>query len=192
MGAIVRDFFLLNLKSYPEIGVDFYINVFLLIITVTGIVTLIVSEIMRRSLHSFARALALNGARDEETACTLSELGLEKSRLIRISLSHGGMSTRIAARVGEKKYTYEEYVKLSKQKGGVPKEKIDFSTARFYIREGALEQAKRVIETYNTPVYKIVLFSVLFIAVYVCMMFLMPEFLKLLNDALQKWHDLAS
>jgi hypothetical protein len=190
MEVILKDFFLYNLKGHLGVDSDVYINVFLLIFAVAAILTIVLTEIVRRSLHSFIRELARLGARDEESAVTLAEAGLDRSWIIKLMLSYdSSMTSKIVARVGVKTYTYEEYVALSKKKGGVPKEKIDFTEAKFYIRENGVERAKRVIESYKTPIYKTVLFSVLIFAVYVCVMFAMPELISLLERAFDAWKN---
>ncbi len=178
---IVYEYFFINLKDYPNINIDFEINVFLLILTVALSVCFFISTYYRHGMQRIMKQLARFGAKDEETAKTLGELGLGKAAVIKYALSRENRLTRIVGRVGEPKYTYEEYIELEKKKGGIPREKIDFSTARFYIREEKIGEAKHIIETYGTSIVRTILYCVFFMALYVCIALLMPEILTGIN-----------
>ena len=180
---IFYDFFLINLKDYPNIGGDLYINVLLLCVALGICATAIVVTLYRSSLQRLIKQLTRLGAESEESARTLREMGLEKSIVLRMALSREGRLTRLVGRVGEVKYTYEEYLALSKQKG-FRHEKIDFTTAEFYIREEHTAEAKNIIDNYGASMLRAVLYSVGVIAVYVCVMFFMPEILSLIDAAL--------
>lgn len=181
LSKLIYDFFFINLKDYPNIGIDFEINVFLLVLTVALAVCFFVANHYRSTMQLITKQLERHGAKDEESAKTLAELGLERSAWLKWALSHSGQLTRIVGRVGEKIYTYEEYVALSKQKGGIKDEKIDFAEARFYIRESANERAKHIIENYGTSTFRAILYCVLFLALYVCIALSMPEILSIIN-----------
>ena len=181
LDKLIYDFFFINLKDYPNIGIDFEINVFLLVLTVALAVCFFVANHYRSMMRTIARQLMRHGANNEENAKTLAELGLEKSLWLKWALAHSTQLTRIVGRVGEKVYTYEEYVALSKQKGGIKDEKIDFAEARFYIRESANDRAKNIIENYGTSTFRAVLYCILFLALYVCLALSMPEILTIVN-----------
>ncbi len=179
---LIYDFFFINLKDYPNIGIDFEINVFLLVLTVALCVSFFFINHYRNMMQSIIKQLTRHGAKDEESAKTLTELGLDRAFALKWALSRGGQLSRVVARVGEKTYTYEEYVALSKQKGGIKDEKIDFAEARFYIRESANDRAKHILENYGTSTPRAVLYCVLFLAMYVCLALSMPELLSLINN----------
>lgn len=179
---LVYDYFFINLKDYSNIGIDFEINIFLFILTVALCVCFFVVTIYRSSTQDIIRELARFGCKDESTAKSLGELGLDKSVFIKMSLSRESRLTRVVGRVGEKIFTYEEYVAESKQKGGVKREKIDFSTAKFYIREDQHDAAKHILESYGTSIPRTVLYCVLFISIYICVALVMPEILTAIDS----------
>ncbi len=181
LNKLIYDFFFINLKDYPNIGIDFEINVFLLVLTVALSVCFFVANHHRSMMQTVLKQLTRHGAKDEGSAKTLRELGLDRSFSLKWALSHTGQLTRIVGRVGEKVYTYEEYVALSKQKGGIKDEKIDFAEAKFYIRESAGERAKHIVENYGTSTGRAVLYCVLFLALYVCIALSMPEILSIID-----------
>lgn len=182
---IIYDFFFLNLKNYPNIGIDFEINVFLLFMVIALCVACFFINYRRAQMQGVIKQLIRHSAKDEASAKTLREIGLADSPAIRRALSGwGSRLTKIVGRVGEKTYTYEEYKKLSKQKGGVPKEVIDFADARFYIRQTQADRARFILDNYGTSTIRTVLYCVLFLAVYCCVVLAMPEILSLINDFL--------
>ena len=184
MSSIINDFFLINLNRYSNIDIDFQINVFLFILALAICAASVVITLYRSSLQKIIKQLTRLSATGEKTARTLPELGLEKSLILKMALSREGRLTRIIGRVGEKLYTYEEYVELSKQKGGIKREKIDFNTAKFYIRPEKADAAKNIIENYGTSMLRTVLYCVFVMAFYVCIALLMPEILSLINSFL--------
>lgn len=180
---IIYDFFFLNLKDYPNINIDLEINVLLFFISVAICVAAVIITLYRSSLQKIIKQLSRLEAKDEASARTLKDIGLEKSIFIRMALSREGRLTRMIGRVGETKYTYEEYLALSKKKG-FKHEKVDFSVAEFYIREERADEAKNIIENYGTSMYRTALYCVLVIALYVCLALFMPEILVFIDGAL--------
>ena len=181
---LVYDYLFINLKDYSNIGIDFEINVFLLILTVALCVCFFVVTFYRSSTQSIIRELARFGCKDESTARTLDELGLDRSVFLKMSLSRNSQLTRIVGRVGEKIFTYEEYIEKTKQKGGIKPDKIDFSTAKFYIRDDQHDAAKHILETYGTSIPRTILYCVLFVSLYICIALVMPEILTVINSFL--------
>lgn len=179
---LVYDYFFINLKDYSNIGIDFEINVFLFILTIALCICFFVVTIYRSSTQKLIKQLARFGCKDESTAKTLAELGLDRSGYLKMTLSHESRLTRVVGRVGEKIFTYEEYVAESKQKGGVKREKIDFSTAKFYIREDQHDTAKHILESYGTSIPRTVLYCVLFVSLYICIALVMPEILTAIDS----------
>ena len=182
---IFYDFFFLNLNEYPNINIDFQINVFLLFLSIAICAAAVVVTIYRSTLQRVIKQLIRLEAFNEQSACTLADLGLEGSVFIKMALAREGRLTRMIGRVGEKKYTYEEYLALSKEKG-FRHEKVDFATAQFYVREEQMDDAKNIVENYGTSVYRTALYCVLVMVLYVCLMLFMPEILSLIDGAIQK------
>ena len=183
-GKFFVDFFWLNLNKYENIKIDFPINAFLFFLAIAICVASIVITLYRAGLQKLIKQLTRLLAQDEKNARTLAELGLEKSLIVKLALSREGRLTRLVGRVGETVLTYEEAVELSKQKKKSKPERIDFATARFYIRPGKTDEAKNIIENYGTSMVRTVLYCVLVIALYVCIALLMPEILTLINASM--------
>lgn len=178
----IYDYFFINLKNYPNINIDFEINVFLLIFTVALSVSIFVVNIYRGTMQNIVLQLTRHEAIGSGAAKTLKSLGLDNGFFLRHILSGEGELAKVVGRVGEITYTYEEYVELSK-KGKLEKEKIDFDTAEFYIRngEGALDRANFIINNYGTSLFRSILYCVLFFALYVCIALAMPEILSIID-----------
>ncbi len=174
-----KKYFLLNLEDYPNIGGDFPISAFLLILAVGFIITTVIVNYRRAKMTAIITRLTRLEATSEESARTISELRLD-TRVIRSLLSKtDGQLAAVVARAGAKAPTYEEF--MSK---GYKKEKIDFSEARFYISESGRDRAKRILDMGAPTVLNTVLFSILIFAVYICLVLLMPALLSALNDYL--------
>ena len=183
---LLYDFFFLNLKDYPNIGIDFEINVFLLCVFVAVAACFFIVNMYRQNIQDIVMQLTRHGAKDEESAKTLNELHLKDSAFIKMALSGEGQLAKVVGRVGETVYTYEEYVALSNSKTGVPKDKIDFKEARFYLRSGenAETRAQHIIDNYGTSTLRAILYAVFFLALYVCLALVMPEILTYVDDFL--------
>ena len=176
-------FFLLNLKDYSNISVNLYVNLLLLTAFVGMGTAVCLAAVIRSKMALVTKQLLRHGAIGEENAKTLSQLGLINIRGIRRVLSREGQLTRIVRRVGEVRYTYEEYVALVKEKK-LTRENIDFSTAAFFIDTEQSARAKNVYETYSSPWQKTAAICVFLLAVYVCLSLVMPEIMSWLNSIL--------
>ncbi len=180
------DFFFLNLNSYENIGINFYINIFLLVLTLALSVAFFAVNIHRQTTQLIVMQLVRNKANGEESAKTLTELGMMKSFFVRWTITRSSVLRGVVARVGEVSYTYDEYVALTKKKGGFKEEKIDLETAKFYIKSEGADRAQQIIETYGTSMVRCVLYCVFFLAIYICLSLCMPEILSLINGWLAK------
>ena len=179
---IWNDIILLNLKDYENIGVDFYINIFFFVLAVFICISFFVIEHKRGCMRLTVKQLMRHNAEGEESAKTLFELGIS-SRSIKRALSTDTRLSKIVKRVGAHEYTYEEYVKLSKEKK-LKKEKIDFTTARFYINKSYEQQAKHIYENYNTSLVKSLLMCALVILIYGAVAAVSSEIIEYINSAL--------
>ena len=170
-----RDILLLNLKDYQNIGVDFYVNIFLAFALLAlgaaffyinhnrGIMSLVIKQLIR------------HGAK------TLSEIGLNENRSAKRLLKKDGQLTKIVARVGKIKYTYEEYVALSK-KDRQSHDDFDIDAARFYISEDQKKRAENIYENYGGSIVRTVLYLILLCTLYVCFALVMPQIVSALDN----------
>lgn len=177
-----QEYFLINLKDYPNIGLDIEINKLLLCFLIGLIVATVVVNYRNSGNILLIKRLIRFESISEDSAKTLDELKIN-SFIVRHTLSSNGRLKKIVKRVGEKDLTYEEYSAMIKQKG-YKEEKIDFENAKFFIREESLNEATRLSETTTTSPLNTVLFCVLLVAIYVFVMFLMPSILNLINSFL--------
>ena len=86
----------------------------------------------------------------------------------------------------------EEILKLIENKeligvdlSGQRLEKIDFTSARFYIREESADRAMFITERYVTSVPRTIVSCVFVAIICVCVIACMPEILRLINDLLK-------
>ena len=129
------------------------------------------------------RSLAVKSSRSsQEKAKTLTELHISAPIAAHIAFADTGRLGKIIKRVGEKEYSYEEYVKMQKEKQ--KPEKLDSKTTPLYIPEGKLDEAKRIFDRGAPTVLDSVLICVLLASLYVCLVFLMPTIVSLLNAML--------
>ena len=185
MGTYIKKCFFINLKDYPNLEADLYINIVLLAVFLAVGVAMCLAEVRRGRMALAVKQLIRHEAIGESAAKTLTELGLQGIGSIRRALLSGSQLAKIVSRAGEQKYTYEEYIALTKEKKREA-EKIDFETARFYISEQRLPRARHVYESYGVSVARIVGLCVFALLVYVCISLLMPEILSFVNDAFAK------
>ncbi len=177
--AFYKRYLLLNLKDYPNIGIDFPITAVLFILALGLIATTIAVNIRRAKIAAVVMRLCRLDATSEDRAITISEMRLNtKSYRSLLSKTDGELAT-IVARVGAVKPTYEEY--MSKK---YKNDKIDFTQARFYISKEGSERAGRILDIGAPTVLNTILFSVLILAIFICLTFLMPGLMSILNDYL--------
>ena len=173
--------FNINLNDYPNIGISFPINKVLFAITVVICIACVFVEIQRKYTKDLVRKLMRHEAVSEESAKTLEELGLNSGFFIKRQLqSEFSFAGRLIKRVGQKEYTYEEYVELQKQKKQV-KEKIDFQTARFYLNGKEELRRKHIIENYNPSILRTAMWCLLMLVLYICIALLVPEILSMID-----------
>lgn len=174
--------FLVNFADYENLGFNLPINIVLLVFFAGMCIGLVALDFSRKYMRLTVRQLLRHDAVGQEKAVTLSKVGLGQSRIVRLFLSGSGHLCRVVKRVGQTEYTYDEYVALQKSKK-LKKEKIDFSSALFYIATDMLDRANNINNNYRTSAVKCALACVFMAALYICLMLLMPELLNLLNSA---------
>ena len=173
-------FICLNLNQYKNLGVDFEINKFLIVALIGIIAAIIIINYIRSSMYLTVNKLIRHEAIGEENAKTVGELGINLGRVKRC-LTSGSQLRTIVSRVGEVKLTYEEYIKSCKSKDK-SKTKIDFESAKFYINADKADEARELGLKSKSLILNTILFCVLSFVAVVCLIFLMPEILSLLNN----------
>lgn len=181
MREFLNTYFNINLKDYPNLGVDFNVSIVMLFFFVGICIAAFFINHHRSYMATMVKQLFRHGAVMEDGAKTLSELGLMEIGSLKRALSRDGQLTKLVRRVGESKMSYEEYIRLKKEKNLPREEKIDFTAARFFVDPENSERAKRFYENNNSSVLKTALLCVLILAVYFCLMLVMPSILSLLN-----------
>lgn len=173
-----EEYFSVNLKDYPNIGIDLEISKLLFYFCIGVMIAAIVLNYKRACTVSLIKKLLRYNSTDEESAKTLAELNI-KDIEAKVALSTG----RIERMIGisdKKEYTFEEYSALIKKKG-FKDEKIDFNNAKLYIKKESLEEAKKIAEQKSPTVLNTILFCLFLISIYVCIALVVPEILNLIN-----------
>ncbi len=170
----------INLNDYSNIGIDLEISKILFCFLVGLIIATVIVNYRRASMILIIKKLLRHEVFSEDSAKSLPELDAN-SLGVRLSLTSDKRTMSMVKRAGEKQYTYEEYSALIKSKD-FKEEKIDFEEAKFYLDETSLEDAKKVVDVPAPSVINTLLFCVLLIAVYICLILLIPEILNLINN----------
>ena len=194
MFELLKYYMSTNLKDYPNIGFDMKICWILLALTVGIISAAILITIDRNTMIALVKKLTRVEAKDEKSAKTLKELSLD-NLVVRWLLKGSGRLKRLVKIVGEKEYSYEEYIAITKKKKRKKGEKIeeesakisnkiDFLLARFYLTDINSNETKNLTEARKSPILNTVLFCVLLLCLFVCLMFLMPTILSAIDNYL--------
>ena len=179
----IKEYLSINLNDYASFEVNFEINKFILLCTLALCFAAFYVNHKRSLLSDTVKQLLRHNATSEDSARTLGELGLAGSRGIRKAIFNDSQLRRIIGIVGESRPSYEEYVEAVKKKER--ENSPDPYAMRLYIREDSLDRAKHVYNTYNASLAKTLLACVMFIAVAICLILLMPGLLALLDSALE-------
>ena len=176
--------FSVNLNSYDQIGINLEINKVLLPVFIVFGLMMLVLTVSRDKMRTLVIQLMRHNALSEETACTLEELGVSENKQIKRLISNSNMIKNVVKRVDAKKYSYEEYKKLSK-KERKEAEKIDFVTEKFYINEEQIDRARHIKEKYQLNEVRIIVGVVFLILIYIAIAASMPEILNSTNKLLK-------
>ena len=177
----LKSFFNVNLNEYESIGINLEINKVMLVAIIVFGISIVLFALYRNNIRALMVQMLRHDAISEENAKTLAELGFANSRILAFLLSRDNMLTKLVDRVGRKKYTYDEYMSLTKEEKK-QKEEIDFSSAAFFIVPEQLDRARHIKEKYLTSKTKIVLWCVFLTLMYIILATLMPEILTLINN----------
>ncbi len=170
----------INLNDYSNIGIDLEISKILFCFLVGLIIVTVIINYRRASMILIIKKLLRHEVLSEDKAKTLSELDADNFGT-RLSLRSDKRLLQVVKRAGEKQYTYEEYSALIKSKD-FKEEKINFDEAKFYLNESTLDDAKKIVDVPAPSVVNTILFCVLLVAIYICIILIIPELLNLINN----------
>ena len=184
MFEALKRHFAINLKSYDNINVNLEINKIVLGTFIVLILGVVILNNYRGNVRLMVMQLTRHNAKDEESAKTLKQLGLQKSASVKKLLSGDNTLTKIVARVGEVKYSYEEYKALSKKEKKA-EVKINFDEATFYLCEDQSDRIANVLDKYNVTTGRTVATCALIAIFGGCLIACMPEILNIVNNLLK-------
>ena len=179
----VENFFLVNTNEYKNIGFDLYVNLILLAITLGMCVAIFCLWYKRAAMSLLIKQLLRHEAFDEASAKSLKELSLSDSGAVRRMLLKDGQIRKMVRRVGEKRYTYEEYVALQKEKKRID-EAFDVDKGLFYVEKEEINRARSFYERFSGSVVRAVGFSVFLLIIFVCISLIVPEILAVIDQFL--------
>ena len=177
--GFLKDFLFLNLSDYENIGIELPIGAILLALSVVLIGFVFYYNYYRSSASYLCMRLLRADAISEEKGVGLKDIRLDGSLGVKLVLRGGGELSAVIKLVGEKKESYEEYIKASKSKGRKA-EKVDLGSACFYIAPEKKDRAERIAAE-NHSVLTPILISVAVLAILVLAMLFLPDLLELLN-----------
>lgn len=178
--SFIEKYFSINLSDYPNIGIDLEINKLLFFLMLGLVAAVFIINFSRTYMKLLVTRLTRYSCNSEDTARTLEELKLDNI-FVRYILSNNKRIKDTVSRVGEKSYTYEEYVELSQDKK-FKEEKIDFATAKFFISEDRRAAADELLNMKDASLFATVLFALFIFSLFVCLILLMPELLPWINS----------
>ena len=200
MYEFYKKYLSINLADYENIGINLEISKVLLGLLIGIIAASILISWQRNSMMLLIKKLNRHNCTDTESAKTLSELGINTIG-VRTLIKSSARVGRLIGRVGASEYSYEEYIALMKAKkkkdkvADVTKEtntdktlnkKVDYSTARFYLKDSGNEEVKNILDKQRSSVLTTALMCLLLVCIYTIVLFLLPDILELINSVLGK------
>lgn len=184
MFEVIKRCFNINLNDYENINFDLEINKVIAGASIVLMIAIVLFHIRRGNIRNAVMQLIRHGAFSEENAKTVKELGVEGSSIIKALLSGDNQLTKVVARVGEKQYSYEEYVKLDKKEKEAI-DLVDFEVERFYVREGMKDRAWQIVDRYVTSVPRTVAVCIFVSIITFCIIACMPGVLQMIDNLLE-------
>ena len=154
----------LNLNDYPAIGIDLEINKLILIIFIALAISTVFLNYHRLTVYTVIKQLTRHGAFGEGCAASLDVLRLSEKRY--------GKTIKNSSRISH-------IVGITSENEGTGCEK-------YYIKEDMRDSAEHIVGVGAPTVLNTVLFALLLLAVCVCLIFVMPSILTLINNILSK------
>ena len=182
MRDFVNTYLNLNLKDYRNIAIDLEITKLLGLLFIGVMIAAVLVNLFKQKSSLVIKSLLRYECTSEEKAKTLTELHISSRIAEHIVFSDTGRLRKIIKRVGEVEYSYDEFVKMQKEKK--KPERPDTKATRLYIPKERLDEAKRIFDKGAPTVLDSVLICVLLAALFVCFVFLMPTLVSFLNSML--------
>ncbi len=114
----------LNLKDYPNIGLDLEINKLLFFVFLALIAASVFASYIQASIALMVKKLLRTSSFNEESSKTLADLGLDKHKTLKFALTRAtGSAALIIREVGKRTPTYEEYMDIERREKEQKKEK---------------------------------------------------------------------
>lgn len=179
-----NDIVFLNLKSYENIGFDFYINIFLFAVAAVFCLFALYIEYTRGMIYTLVFQLKRHKAYSPEDARTVSTLGIKLTLGLKLLIKNNRMLSRVVARVGNTDISYDEYMSL-KRKEIKKAEAIDFDNERFYILPESSSRTEDIISSYGFSFGRVFFFCIFIIIVFTSLAVLCPEILRVINNNLE-------
>ncbi len=173
----------LNLNSFENIGINFYINIFLFFVAIVFCLFALYIEQTRGIIQLFISQLKRHKATAPEDAKTLKSLGLDSKWMLKRIIKNNRMLSRIVGRTEQKQYTPEEYM-LLKRADRKNAEKIDFNTEKFYILPESSSRADDIYANYGFSLGRFVVFCIFIMIIYVVIAVLSPEIIRAIDNAI--------
>lgn len=167
---LFKEYLFLNLGDYFE-GIDFPITIFLLSISVGICIACVLVAIHRTALARLIKALLRHEANSPESAKTLAELRIKPNFFTRGALSRRGILFHMVGMVGG--FPHEREAEEGKKA-----EKIDFSTARFFIKPEGADRAVATAERGAPTVINTALGCILILMVFITLSLFVPGILR--------------
>lgn len=182
MQSFIDKYINLNLRDYENFGFDLEITKLIGLLFLGILIAALAMNIIKHNTSLIIKALLRHECTSEESAKTLTELRITSRIAHRVAFSDSGRLRKIIKRVGEVEYSYEEYVKLQREKK--KPERQDSKTTPLYIPTERLDEAKRLFDKGSPTALDSILISVLLLALYICLIFLMPTLVSFANSLL--------
>jgi hypothetical protein len=198
MYEFYKNYLSINLADYENIKINLQISLVLLGLLIGVIIAAIFVTWHRNSMIKLIGELKKGECFDEDSAKTLSELNINTPG-IRTLIKMSGRIGRLICRVGVKEYTYEEYVEITRKKKkrknkedinepeeaiAFVDEKIDFTEARFYIKDISDPETANILDKKISSPLNTALMCLLLVSIYTILLFLMPDILSFINSIL--------
>ncbi len=175
--SFTKNIFLVNLKDYPNIGIDLQISKLLFYIFVGLIVIAIVVNLRRATINLLIIKLLQEEILSKENAKTLTELDINNLGT-RLLLSCNCCLSKIVL-IADNDYTEKESNKKSQI---FKRKKINFDEVRFYLNNESLGDAQKIVDVPTPSVINTLLFCILLFGIYICIVLIIPELLTFINN----------
>lgn len=163
----------LNLADYPNIGINFYISRWLLFVFLIITVGALINHYRKSCSLFLLGELMTKNAVGEGSGISTQDL-ITKGMALKLALSY----KKVSRLLGSTRVKDNDDKAQSEKKN---KKKIKL----IYIKEKRLEDAKEVAELTCPTLGRSLLFLLLMLSIYVCIIFALPELLMFINKILK-------